>query len=225
MSEPVGNSPRGAVPGNSHKERASQERPSPQSEEPREKLEKVVTGTVTVSKQPWYKRWARNMFAGDAQTMREYIVQEVIFPGLKTALDEIIVGGTRNVLWGPDSRHARRGGGGGGGHGGGIRARYDKMSEDDRPRRREMSYEARRTHDFNDIKLDSRSEAIDVIERMVMHIGKYRQASVADLYDLLGTTGSYADQNYGWFNLDDADVRQYRGAWLLVLPTPEPLRR
>lgn len=221
MSEPVGNSPRGAVPGNSHKERQSQEQS--QSEEPREKLEKVVSGTVTVTKPPWYKRWARNMFAGDAQTMREYIVQEVIFPGLKTALDEIIVGGTRNVLWGPDSRHARRGGGPS--HGGGIRARYDKMAEDDRPGRRQMSYDARRSHDFNDIKLDSRSEAIDVIERMVERIAKYRQASVADLYDLLGTTGSYADQNYGWFNLDDADVRQYRGAWLLDLPHPEPLRR
>ncbi len=223
MSEPVGNSPRGAIPGNSHQERKSQERSDAKSEEPREKLEKVVTGTVTVSKAPWYKRFARNMVATDASTMREYVVMEILIPAFKTTVDEIVVGVTRNTLWGPDSRHGRRGGGGG--HGGGIRTRYDKMGEDDRPGRRQMSYDARRSHDFNDIKLDSRSEAIDVIERLVERIGRYRQASVADLYDMLGITGSYADQNYGWFNLDDADVRQYRGVWLLDLPIPESLRR
>lgn len=88
-----------------------------------------------------------------------------------------------------------------------------------------MSRDARARHDFDEVILDDRQEAVEVVEAMIDRVQRYRSASVADLYDYVGVTGSYADRNYGWTNLESADVRQHGTGWLLDLPRPEPLGR
>jgi hypothetical protein len=87
-----------------------------------------------------------------------------------------------------------------------------------------MSREAQRRHDFDEVVLDINSEAIEVVEALIARVVRYGAASVADLYDLVGVTGSFADQKWGWTDLSTADVRPSRGGFLLDLPQPEPLR-
>lgn len=219
MSEPVGNSPRGAIPGNSHRER-EERAPAPQKE--REKLEKIVEGEVIQRKQRWWKRFARGMIADDATSIGDFILVDVIIPTFKNTLRDIIVGTTDRSLYGAAAGPRRGGGPGYGLRGdvGGIRTKYNKLDEE-RPR---MSRDAQRRHDFRDIILPNRSEAVDVIEGLIERVERYQAASVADLYDMLGISGSYADRNYGWTDLREANVRQYRGGWLLDLPQPDLLR-
>ena len=46
--------------------------------------------------------------------------------------------------------------------------------------------------------------------------------SVADLYDLVGISGNYTDNKYGWTNLRNSDVQRVRDGYLLKLPKALP---
>lgn len=223
MSELVGNSPRnpGDIPGNAHRERvvkAPDNAAAPA--EPQEPIEKIVEGKVTTRKLPWYKRMVRSMVADDVGSMREWIFAEVIVPSVRNLLADTIKGSTDRVLYGQS--RARRGIAGGVDRPG-LRTRYDKMHDPGEPRRM-LSRDARARHDFDEVVLETRSEAVEVIEAMIDYIDRYGSVTVANMYDFLGVTGSYADRNYGWTDLRTADVRQIRGGWLLDLPRPELLR-
>jgi hypothetical protein len=223
MSEPVGNSPRGTnIPGNSHKEREALPKEGVLNKEvaPREPVEKIVEGKVVKSKQSLFKRMTRSLIADDAQSIGDFLIVDVVVPAIKNLIADTVKGGTDRVLFGQS--RARRAIGVGG-ESRSLRTRYDKYAEAGEPRRM-MSRESRARHDFDEVRLDDRAEAIEVVETLIARVEKFGAASVSDLYDLVGVTGSYADQRWGWTDLREADVRQSRGGWLLDLPRPEPLR-
>ena len=224
MPEPVGSGPRGDIPSNSIKEREAQ---SQQGVEPREKLTSVVSGTVIVSKSPWYKRAARNMIADDASTIGEHILLNIFLPGVRNLIFDIVTQSAGRALY-PGGRNVGSAGITGGGLGmrgvgGGIRQKYHEMGPGGDPRP-QISRDSQARQDFSEITLTSREEAISVVQLMIARVEKYGQASVTDLYDLCGTTGDYTAQYYGWTNLRDANIRPHRGGWALDLPRPEKLR-
>lgn len=224
MSEPVGNASRGADLTNSHKSREVI-KSKQQAEDAPPKMEKVISGKVVTRKAPWYKRAASSMIADDAQSIGDFILVDVLVPAMKNLIMDIVSGGTNRALYG--SRGRARGVGISGGarerDDARYRTRYDRMGEGE-PRRM-LSREDRATHNFDDIFLTDRQEAIDVVNALIMRVEEFGSASVSDLYDALGTSGSYADLRHGWTNLMSADVRQSRGGWQLVLPAPKPLPR
>lgn len=222
MSEPVGNTPRNPdVPGNAHKGR---ERPlaNPQeTEEEREPVEKIVSGTVKIKKQPFHKRIMSRFIADDAQSIGDFVIDEFVIPGLKNLFRDTFVGSLDRALYGTSRARGR----GTVGERGSLRTRYDLIGEGRAEERgRSLSRESRARHDFDDVVLGSYQEAVEAIEAMIHRLDRYKSVSVADLYDLLGVTGSFADRRWGWYNLTGADVRQTRGGFLLDLPRPEPLR-
>ena len=80
-------------------------------------------------------------------------------------------------------------------------------------------------HDFNEIILGTRVEAEEVIDRLFDLLSKYDNASVADLYELVGITANFTDEKWGWTDLRGASVAKVRNGYLLDLPRPEPLDR
>ena len=233
MSEPVGNAPRnpGDIPGNAHRTPvAKSPAPSPNVAAPpkveKEELKKITTGQATVRKPAWYKKFGRSLIADDVTNIREWIMVEVVIPSIRNLLADSIKGSTDRVLYGQARGRGRGFGYSGGFVGGverpGLRTRYDKMA-DGEPRKM-LSREARARHDFDEVVLESHAEAAAVIDALIHRVEQYGSATVTDLYDLVGVTGSYADRNYGWTDLRDADVRQFRGGWLLDLPPTELLR-
>ena len=93
---------------------------------------------------------------------------------------------------------------------------YDR--DYDRPARSRGRY----GYDYDDIILDTRKEAEEVLDRMDDLIDNYGVVSVADLYDLVGISGNYTDNKYGWTNLRNADVQRVRDGYLLKLPKALP---
>lgn len=217
MSEPVGNAARtpGDVPSNTLKGREAPKREVVEDAPP---AEKMVEGNVITRKVPWYKRFAKSLIAEDATSIGDYLIVDILVPAVKNLIADTIKGGTDRVIYG----QARGRGRGVLGDRPGLRTRYDQMS--DREPRRMLSRESRATHNFSDIVLSDREEAVEVVEALIDRVERYRSAAVSDLYDFVGETGSYADRNWGWTDLRGADVRQVRGGWLLDLPSPEPLR-
>ena len=233
-TEPVGNAPRQPeIPSNSHSARQEQKATParkavggpPEAEKPRPELSSIVEGTVSIRKPPWYKRAIRSMIADDATSVGDYLVQDVILPNVKRFIAELIQTGTDRVLFG--SVRPRRIGIRDDPRGpvSSMRSRYDRMAEgsvDARATR--VTRDQRARHAFNEITLNDRQEAIYVVDSLIAYIAEYGAVSVAELYTLLGETGSHADQRWGWSDLSTAEVKQHRGGWLLDLPAPEPLR-
>ena len=91
---------------------------------------------------------------------------------------------------------------------------YDRR--DDGPRR--LNAPVRNGYDLNDIVLETRGEAEDVLARMDELVEQYGVVSVADLYDLVGITGNYTDNKYGWTNIRNAEPIRVRDGYLLKLP-------
>ena len=56
-------------------------------------------------------------------------------------------------------------------------------------------------------------------------LDQYKLVSVADLYDLVGISGDYTDNKYGWTNLRNARVERlrYEDGYILKLPKALPL--
>lgn len=216
-SEPVGNRPRNLdIPGNSHKAREAESTPEPIIE--KDPIQKIIEGKVVRKKVPWYKRVATSMIAEDAGSVREYLIDDVVGPALRNLVRDMVVGSVDRTLFG-QARTRRNVVGGG--PVSSIRNKYHDVPTE---RPRVLSRESRARHDFDDIVLDSRSEALEVIEFLVQRIEKYNVATVSDLYDALGVTGDFAAQRWGWTDLRDAYIRQTRAGFLLDLPRPESLR-
>lgn len=86
-----------------------------------------------------------------------------------------------------------------------------------------MSQRGRARHDFDEIVLDERAEAEEVIDKLYEVVSRYEFATVADLYDLVGLPSNHTDHKWGWSDLRGAGVSRIRDGYLLDLPDPEPL--
>ena len=194
-------------PANSKKAR---ERPQ---EKP--KQEKIIESTATHRKPGVAGKVIRTFVAEDSPSVLNYVVMEVLVPAAKNMISDAFSQGIERILFG-DTRARRPGRPG--------YTNYNRYSErhtaDPRPA---MSRQARATHDFNDIIIETRGEAEDVLDRLRDLISEYEVATVSDLYDLVGLTGEFTDDKWGWYDLRSASIRPIRGGYLLNLPRTQPI--
>jgi len=199
----------------SHEEKAT--RPGVKKPAERVKQEKVVTGSVIQRKKSLGSK-IKEMFTGDdARSVGEYLVQEVFVPALKSLLSDVASQGAERLLYGESNRTSSRGGRSG------SRSNFTNYSRmHDRPEpRRDISHQNRASHDFRDIVLETRPEAEDVLERLGDLIDQYDVANVGDLYDLVGITPDFTDNNYGWYDMRGSRIIRTRDGYLLDLPKTE----
>lgn len=205
--------------GNSHKDRDASKEP-----EERRKLDKVVTGTATKRKIPLSRKIIET-FAGDsAHNVGQYIMFDVIVPAIKVMISDAISQGFERLLFGG----AARGRPSGAGYRPKQHTSYQGMfvgnSQNGRGSTREISTRASATHNFDEVILDSRDEANNVLEVLEEAIKEFGVVTVADLYDTVGVTGNWADNQWGWTDLRDAEVRLVRGGkYIINLPSTEPI--
>jgi hypothetical protein len=176
--------------------------------------EKVIEGEAVRRKRGIIERMSQTFFSEDSHTVVSYVVMEVLVPAAKNMVSDAVSQGIERILFG-DSRprqSASRPG----------YTNYSRLGQQ-MERRREMSRQDRAIHNFNDIILDSRGEAEDVLDRLRDLISQYEVATVSDLYDLVGLTGEFTDDKWGWYDLRSASVRAIRGGYLLNLPRTQPI--
>lgn len=210
-------------PGNSHKTRA----PAEEQIEPK-KVEKIVTGEVSRRKKPLGKRFAETFVGGDASSVMEYVVFEVLVPAAKDTIADAFSQGIERMIFGEARSSSRRTGARPSGNGGFVN--YSRMSQSNnaKPRNgldefRGPSRRARANHDFGEIILATRIEADTVLERLGDLIEQYDEASVADLYGMLGITPEHTDAKWGWGSVADAKIERVREGYVLDLPKTEQL--
>ena len=180
----------------------------------REKLEKIIKGTAKTKKNEMRK--LRDVFISeDVKSVKSYVLMDVLVPAIKDAIEDIVTNGIRMILRGETS--ARKSSSASKISYNRI---YDSKINNDRFAR-DSSPSPR--YSYNDIILESRGEAEDVIDRMEEIIEEYGFVRVADLYDLVGVTGDYTDNKYGWTSIRSAEPVRVRNGYMLRLPRAVPL--
>lgn len=181
----------------------------------RRRVEKVVTSEVITKKKSAWRRFVETFVNEDASGVRNYIFYDVVVPAIKNTISDVVVNGIEMILFG-DRRAATRSD-----RGKGSYVSYTNYYKSDiMDRRGSQSNSFRDRINIGDNIVKSRAEAEDIRSILVELTDKYGAATVADLYDLLGKTGYYTDNKYGWTDLRNARIVRVREGYLIDLPTP-----
>ena len=204
---------------NSYRSKELQKKESNENSKPEDrKVEKVVTGVVKTKKKSKLSQAMDNFISEDAKNVKSYVFGEVLIPAIKKAISDIVTDGIDIILYG-ETRGKNR------------RSTADRVSYrnyyDDRSRNSSRINERQAimagSYSYDDIILSTRGEAEDVLSRMDELIETYGLVRVADLYDLVGITGNYTDNKYGWMNIRNAEIMRVRDGYMIKMPRAVPI--
>jgi hypothetical protein len=189
--------------------------------EKKETTRKVTKAVVVEKNKPLLTR----IFGDHMEQVGTYILWDVLLPAAKSTISDIISNGIEMVLYGePGTKRKGRL------HRDRDRSyvsynsMYDRQSRKSRHQERSRpSDRGRSRHQFDDIIIESKPEAEEVLTVLVEAIEMYESCAVADLYEAVGLPTDFTDHKWGWFNLSSAYVKRDRFGYSLVLPKPEPL--
>lgn len=177
------------------------------------KVEKIISGNARAKKKSEFSKFADVFVSEDAGNVKSYILMEVLVPAVKKAVSDIVTNGIDMLLYGETGVHKRNG----------ASSKVSYRSYYDRSNRSTSSSRTRNGYSYDDIILDNRGEAEEVLLRMDEIVATYGTVSVADLYDLVGITGAYTDNKYGWTDIRSASVVRVRDGYMIKLPRALPL--
>lgn len=189
--------------------------------------EKVTFEPIAVGKtkkKPIMRRFLEAMTGDDVHSVGRFVTQEVLLPAFKNMVADAFTQGAERMIFGDgrmssSSTRSRTG-----------YTAYNRVGPQsrrppwDEPEKRTMSQRARATHDFREIILDTREEAMEVLDQLRAAISQYDVVSLNDLYQMVSITGSFTDDNWGWNDLRFAGVKRIREGYLLDLPAPISLK-
>lgn len=180
------------------------------------KVEKVVKGTVK-TRENKSRKFMGNFISGDANSVWEAVLMDVLIPSLKklvseginTASDLLIYGETRGGRNRSESKVSYR--------------RYYDDRYGDRRESESRSRGSRSRFDYDDLVYETRGEAEMVLEKMQETLDEYKLVSVGDMYDFSGISAPFTSHDYGWTSLRTASVRRVRDGYILDLPKFMPI--
>ena len=184
------------------------------TELPQKKVEKVVTGKVTTKKKNGIVKLADVFISEDASNVKNYILMDVLIPAVKKAVSDIVTNGIDMILYGgnkPGNKTTNS-----------PYISYNRFS-DKQNDPRSSAPRVRTSYSYEDIVIDSRGEAEEVLTRMDELVATYGFVTVADLYDLVGATCNYTDNKYGWTSVRNASVVRVRDGYVIKMPRAMPI--
>lgn len=169
-------------------------------------IKKIVSGTAKVKKKNEFQKILGDIFVSrDATDIKEHIWFDVIVPALKKSIVDFV-----DAIVYPNNKRTSKVS---------YQPYYDSKSNN---RSRRNDDRARRNSFYEEIIVDSRGEAEEIIDKMNEIIVNYDVVSVADLYEMIGydKKSRYTDFNYGWSDLRGAKAVRVPDGFLLDLPSP-----
>lgn len=210
---------RDKYPGNSYTQKdRSNDIQSVESNKP--KAKQVASGKVR--KQGIIRKLVRYLVADTVDTARDKVMGEVIIPGVQSLIYDAVVGTMDTVLYGTTERpvggyrrasNGRKGG----------RISYDRYYDERNGRKARSGSYRNMPKDPDEIIMDTREDARDVLEELDYIIQEYGQASIADYYDIVGVTSEFTDNKFGWTSLRGASIKPVRDGHMIIMPRTERL--
>ncbi len=199
----------------------SYNKPRPKDEATQEpkKVQPIVSGEAIQRKKSAGRRFIETFFSGDAKSAGGYVLQQVLIPALRDMIADAGRQGIERIIY-PDVRGGGRRSDSRGSFG---HVQYNQPSRNgfrSDPRDNAPIKLGRR---FDEIIIAEREEAVEILDTMNELVGRFGQATVADLYDMCRIKGSSTDNNWGWEDLRTSDIRRVNGGYLLEMPKPKML--
>ena len=194
---------------NSHKSKASEA----VSEK---KVEKAISGVAKKKQKGSIQKFTDVFISEDMNSVKNYIFMDVVVPAVKKGISDIITNGIDMLLYGENGSQNRK-------PSAASKVSYRSYYDNNRSDRSPQVSRTRTGYNYDDIVLENRGEAEDVITRMDELVATYGMVSVADLYDLVGITCNYTDNKYGWTDVRSACVVRIREGYLIKMPKAMPL--
>jgi hypothetical protein len=194
--------------------------------ETEKKVTRVVSTPARRRKKPLSAKFKEVFIGGEANSVWEYILFDVVIPAAKDMVTDAITQGVERLVFGDSRPPGRRTSYRPGGYG---YTNYNRFStsrstrDDPRDRRDPRESNRRRSNQIDDIILSSRQEAEDVIDQMFAILQKYDQVTVSDVLEMVGVTPQFTDEKWGWTELRGLSARRINNGYLLDLPRPEAL--
>jgi hypothetical protein len=213
-------------PDNSHrsKDRIPEKEPVPEKV-----VESVTNGKVIRRKTPLSKRMITLFIAGDADSVMKHVLMDTVLPKARELITDAITDYVQKMVYGDAYSGTRRPSSSGRSTGIPGYVSYNRYSAQrssaENPRAGGLSVRDKATHNFDEIILDSRPIADDVLDSLTDLIDQYGQASVSDFYHLVGQTASFVDAKWGWTDIRGADIQRIREGYLVKMPPPKSLER
>lgn len=192
-------------------------------DEPKEdkKIERVTHSDPIRRKKSLGRKFKEVFFGGDARTTGQFIIYSVLIPAAKDMIVEAGREGVEKLVRGDSYRRRNAPSSGPRGYVSYNRYGMDRRATSEPPR--PLSSRARARHDFDEIVLNTRAEAEEVIERLFDIVNRYDSVTVSDLYELVGVRSTHVDHKWGWTDLRGAGVVRVKDGYLLELPDIQPL--
>lgn len=174
------------------------------------KLEKVVSGGVTTKKKSGVSKFLGGFISEDARDVKSYVLTDIIIPGIKKGIFDIITKGADRIFYGKSGSGTKRS----------TADRYSYASYWNGPRNDDRSRNAESAPKFDNeyFIFNDRGDAEAVLSRMIELAEEYGHVSIADLYDLCDKTAPYTMHKYGWTDLRTASVELTRDGYIIDLP-------
>ncbi len=193
-----------SYPPNSHKSKNKEN----ELQSVEKKIEKVVTGAVKEKKKSGLRKILGVFMPEDVDDVKSYIFFDIIVPTIKNVLSDSF----NAYLYGRNAKPRSKLSG----ESASYRSYYSGNKSASG-----SSFESgtRNGFEYDDIVLENRGDAEDVLVKMKDTIEIYGSVSIGDLYEMVGlSTVNYNNNNYGWKSLKTAEVLHVRDGYLLKLP-------
>lgn len=187
-------------------------------------VEAVISSPPKSRKMPLGKRIGKALTPENTDDVKGFILFDCILPAVKDTIYDTFTGALKMILFDGDapSRSRRR------------RDRdrtyisysgiSDVSARSDRDRHRDYTrLDRKAAMDFTEFIFDTRAEAEDVLAALVDLTQQYGNASVRDLYSLVGHDHEYTNNKYGWTDLSNAYISRTRDGYIINLPRPRVL--
>lgn len=181
-----------------------------EAKQPEKKLTKVANAKL--KKKSEIQKIAETFVAEDLNKVKNAVLMDVIVPAVKKVISDIVTNGIDMLLYG-EVKHNKTT----------TTSKIGYNSMYNSQNQANSARVARSSYIYNDIILSSRGEAEEVLNQMNEIIGTYGVVSVADLCEIVGVTGEFTDNKYGWSDIRDAYVERSKDGYMLKLPRALPI--
>lgn len=211
---------------NSHKYKAEKEKNGNTTKKSREKIAPVINRDQIVStKKPLSKKFAETFMTEDAKDVKKWLIGDVIIPGIKNTILDIISMAFFGETDVRRDRRSRRNRDDHTDYSSYYKGSSDRRNRNSRRRRDDDYYESDDSIDFRNIIVRNRGEAERIIESMRDRIrnSDSQSVSVAELLDMIDAPSRYTDNNYGWDDERDIGLRRVSSGFLIDVAEPKYL--
>lgn len=206
----------------------------------RPKMKQIAKKPIKKRKRGVVERLVVGLLGPDGlPKISKYLGSEVIMPALKETLVNAIKSGIDMAVYGSDSAPKQQHYTGGTSYSRPYQATAYRPTTSyshpqgpaptggyGTPAQNAQMVERTRIGNFNsqDYLIPERGVAMEILQGMREQLYDYGTVTLADFYDAIAVENTYADNNYGWTDLEHARVMSVRGGYSLNLPDLEVLK-